>query len=216
MFPTTISPADLMLATIALLVVVILPASVPRQIFLYQVLSGVLAILTLWTTLIGGNGWGMLLILIPIGFAIFIRWMATHIAGPTKITPLTIQQRITYALLGLGLIILAFAVAPYLPAYGGESSSLRLAVALALVLMGICTWLVRKDLISQAIGLLVMDDGLLLLSESVVHRMELSFVLLIVLFLYLLVPLTCLLLVMPRLRQTTLELDVDQFRKLRG
>ncbi len=216
MFPTTISPADLMFVATALLVIAILSASVPVQIFLYQVLSGMLAILTLWTTLIGGNAWGILLTLVPVGFAFFIRWIARYIADPAKIAPLTIRRRIACALLGLLLIILAFAVTPHLPTYGGESSSLRLAAALALVLVGICTWMIRKDLISQAIGLLVMDDGLLLLSESVVHRMELTSVLLVVLFLYLLVPLTCLLLVMPRLSQTTLELDVDQFRQLRG
>jgi hydrogenase-4 membrane subunit HyfE len=216
MFPTTIFLGEFLVVAVAMFAVFILPASARVQIILFQGLSCVLVMLTLWTTLISGDGWSILLTMIPIGFAVFINPLANRILGPGTIAPLSIWQRISYSVLGLGLIALIFAVAPYLPTIGGGSVSLRLPPALALVLVGLCSWLVRKDLISQAIGLLVMDDGLLLLSESVIHRTELTFVLLVILFLYLLVPLTCLLLVMPRLRQTTLKLDVDQFRKLRG
>ncbi len=176
MFPTTIFLGDLLIVTVVMLAGFILPASARFQIILFQVLSGVLVMLTLWTIVISGNGWSILLTMIPIGFAVFVTPLANYILDP----------------------------------------SLSLPAALVLVLVGICTWLVRRDLISQAIGLLVMDDGLFLLSESVVHRTELTAMLLIVLFLYLLVPFTCLLLVMPRLGQTTLILDADQFQKLRG
>ena len=216
MFPTTIFLGEFLVVAAAMLAVFILPASARVQIILFQGLSGVLIMFTLWTGLISGDGWSILLTMIPIGFAVFINPLAKYILGPGVIAPLSIWQRITYSLLGLGLIALVFALAPYLPTIGGGSVSLRLPAALALVLVGLCSWLVRKDLISQAIGLLVMDDGLLLLGESVIHRTELTFVLLVILFLYLLVPLTCLLLIMPRLRQTALKLDVDQFRKLRG
>ncbi len=241
MFPTTIFLGDLLIVTVVMLAGFILPASARFQIILFQVLSGVLVMLTLWTIVISGNGWSILLTMIPIGFAVFVTPLANYILDPAPIAPLSIWQRITtlllsqrkypystvlaplsiwqriiYALLGLSLIALIFAVTPYLSTLGSESSSLSLPAALVLVLVGICTWLVRRDLISQAIGLLVMDDGLFLLSESVVHRTELTAMLLIVLFLYLLVPFTCLLLVMPRLGQTTLKLDADQFQKLRG
>ncbi len=216
MFPTMIFLGDLLVIIVVMLAGFILPASARVQIFLFQGLSGVLVMLTLWTMMISGSGWSILLTMIPIGLAVFINPLASYILGSGTIAPLSLWQRITYSLLGLGLIALVFAVTPHLPTIIGGSIYQRLPAVLALVLVGLCSWLVRKDLISQAIGLLVMDDGLLLLSESVIHRMELAGVLLFVLFLYLLVPLTCLLLVMPRLRQTTLECNVDQFRKLRG
>src|SRR5207244_1114684 len=117
-------------------------------------LSGVLAVLTLWTALSDGIRWDILLIVIPVGLAVFIRPIVGYIKGLAAIEPLQIWQRITWSLLGLSLIVLAFAVAVFLPMHGGESNNLRIAAALALVLEGLCTWLVRKDLISQAIGLL--------------------------------------------------------------
>ncbi len=155
MFPTMIFLGDLLVIIVVMLAGFILPASARVQIFLFQGLSGVLVMLTLWTMMISGSGWSILLTMIPIGLAVFINPLASYILGSGTIAPLSLWQRITYSLL-------------------------------------------------------------LLLSESVIHRMELAGVLLFVLFLYLLVPLTCLLLVMPRLRQTTLECNVDQFRKLRG
>ena len=241
MFPMTIFLGDFLIVAVVMLAGFILPASARLQIILFQVLSGVLVMLNLCTIVISGNGWSILLTMIPIGFAVFVTPLANYIFDPAPITPLSIQRRITrlllsqrkypystvleplpvwqriiYALLGLSLIALIFAATPYLSALGSKSSSLSLPAALVLVIVGICTWLVRRDLISQAIGLLVMDEGLFLLSESVVHRTELTVVLLIVLFLYLLVPFTCLLLVIPRLGQTTLKLDADQLQKLRG
>ena len=216
MFPTTISPEYLLLATSALLACAMLPTSFRAQILLYQLLSGVLAALTLWTALADDIGWSILLIVIPVGLAVFIRRIARYIAGPATIEPLPLWQQITWSLLGLSLIALAFAVTPLLPMHGGESNGLRLATALALALIGIGTWLVRKDLISQAIGLLVMDDALLLSAESAVYHMALTLTLLVVLFIYLLVPLTCLLLVMPQLRRSAPGLDVDQLKELRG
>jgi hydrogenase-4 membrane subunit HyfE len=214
MFPIMNSLVDLILVITILLVGVILPAPVPVQILLYRVLSGILAILTLWTALVGGNVWGVILIAIPIGFAIFIGWIASKIVGSNKIVKLTRKQWITCCLIGLVLIALTIAVTPLLLAHGEWGRTLQLVTALAFVLVGICIWLVRKHLISQAIGLLVMDDGLFLLSASVLQRMDLTSILLLVLFLYLLVPLICLLRVMPRLGQKTL--DADQFRELRG
>ena len=214
MIPIMNSLVDFILVITILLVGFILLAPVPVQILLYRVLSGILAILTLWTALVGGNTWGVILIAIPIGFAIFIGWIASKIVGSDKIEKLTRKQWITCCLIGLVLIALTIAVNPLLLVYGEWGRTLQLLTTLVFVLMGICIWLVRKHLVSQAIGLLVMDDGLFLLSESVFHRMDLTSILLFVLFLYLLVPLTCLLLVMPRLGQKTF--DADQLRELRG
>ncbi len=214
MIPIMNSLVDFILVIAILLVGFILFAPVPMQILLYRVLSGILAIFTLWTALVGGNTWGLILIAIPIGFAIFIVWIASKIVGSDKIEKLTRKQWITCCLIGLVLIALTIAVNPLLLVYGEWGRTLQLLTTLVFVLMGICIWLVRKHLVSQAIGLLVMDDGLFLLSESVFHRMDLTSILLLVLFLYLLVPLTCLLLVMPRLGQKTF--DADQLRELRG
>jgi hydrogenase-4 component E len=214
MIPIMNSLVDFLLNITILLVGFILVAPVPVQILLYRVLSGILVILTLWTALVGGNTWEVILIAIPIGFAIFIGWIASKIVGSDKIDKLTRKQWITCCLIGLVMIALTIAVTPLLLAHGEWDRTLQLVTSLAFVLVGVCIWLVRRHLVSQAIGLLVMDDGLFLLSESVFHRMDLASILLLVLFLYLLVPLTCLLLVMPRLGKRTF--DADQFRELRG
>ena len=75
--------------------------------------------LILWTALVGGNTWEVILIAIPIGFAISIGWIASKIVGSDKIDKLTRKQWITSSLIGLVLIALTIAVTPLLLAHGG-------------------------------------------------------------------------------------------------
>ena len=205
---------DFLLVMTILLVGFILLAPVPMQILMYRLLSCLLALMTLRTVLSDGNIWGIIIIIIPIGFAIFIGTIARKIVDSDKVDKLTRKQRVTSSVIIPGFIILAIAVASFLVVNGEWDQTLQLITTLAFVLVGICIWLVRKHLVSLAIGLLVMDDGMFLLSESAFHRMNLTSIFLLVLFLYLLVPLTCLLLVMPQLGKKTF--DADQLRELRG
>lgn len=207
---------DFLLVMTILLVGFLLLAPVPMQILMYRLLSCLLALMTLRTVLSDGNIWGIIIITIPIGFAIFIGTIARKIADSDKVDKLTRKQWVTSSVISIVFIFIALIIAgtSFLLAHGEWDQTLQLVTTLAFVLVGICIWLVRKHLVSLAIGLLVMDDGMFLLSESAFHRMNLTSIFLLVLFLYLLVPLTCLLLVMPQLGKKTF--DADQLRELRG
>jgi hydrogenase-4 membrane subunit HyfE len=89
-----------------------------------------------------------------------------------------------------------------------------LAASIALLLQGMFTMINKKDIVSQIIGLLVVDHGLFLAAVRVAPRALAGFFV-ISLFLYVLVTLIILLWVLPGLRRTS-SFDVAGNRLLKG
>jgi hydrogenase-4 membrane subunit HyfE len=222
---TTISLTDILVLITLIPTGFMLAVSVDLQIRLYQGMSGLLAVLTIWTAVTNQSVPAALLAMVPVGMAIFVSPILKYIAGKTSVTTImipdvvtytTVRQRILCFGVGWGLVVLTFWAIFTLLTGVNNVDTLRLCTSLTMVLVGVFSWIVRKDLLSQAIGLLVMDHGLFLMAESIILRVSTSFALIISLFIYLSVPLTCLLFVMPRLRQMPGGLQVDKHRKLRG
>jgi hydrogenase-4 membrane subunit HyfE len=116
---------------------------------------------------------------------------------------------------GLILVLSAYAVASNLVP-NDTTRALSLAVALTLVLLGIFTMLNRQDLISQIMGLLVMDHGLFLAAVRVVTRPSLIPILVVSLFLYILITLVILVILLPELHAESATIEVAGQTELQG
>jgi hydrogenase-4 membrane subunit HyfE len=90
-----------------------------------------------------------------------------------------------------------------------------LAVSIALLLQGLFTMINKNDIISQVIGLLVVDQGLFLAAVRVAPP-ALANLFVVSLFLYVLVTLIILLWVLPGLHQTSASIEVVANTELRG
>lgn len=91
-----------------------------------------------------------------------------------------------------------------------------LAVAVSLLLLGIFTMINRQDLISQVIGLLVMDHGLFLAAVRVIYWRSLIPVFVISLMLYILITLVILVVLLPELHELSSTIEVGEQNQLRG
>jgi hydrogenase-4 membrane subunit HyfE len=90
-----------------------------------------------------------------------------------------------------------------------------LAVSFSLLLLGITTMAKTEDIISQVIGLLVMEQGMFLAAVRFIPgAMRVYFIL--GLFLYIIITLTILVFLLPELHQQSGSLDVDQQTQLKG
>ena len=100
---------------------------------------------------------------------------------------------------------------------GGEPARVapNLAVSLALLLQGLFTMINKNDIVSQIIGLLVVDQGLFLAAVRVAPA-ALADLFVLSLFLYVLVTLTILVWVLPGLHRTSSSIDVADNAELRG
>lgn len=102
---------------------------------------------------------------------------------------------------------------------GGGSEPVRvapnLAVSLALLLQGLFTMINKNDIVSQIIGLLVVDQGLFLAAVRVAPP-ALADLFVLSLFLYVLVTLTILVWVLPGLHRTSSSIEVVDNAELRG
>jgi hydrogenase-4 membrane subunit HyfE len=94
--------------------------------------------------------------------------------------------------------------------------TLGVAVAMTLVMLGIFTMISRQDLISQIIGLLVMDHGLFLAVIRVIGRSDLVQLFVICLFLYILITLVILVILLPELHHSSQTIEVKGQTKLKG
>ena len=90
-----------------------------------------------------------------------------------------------------------------------------LAVSLALLLQGLFTMINKNDIVSQIIGLLVVDQGLFLAAVRVAPA-ALAYYFVLSLFLYVLVTLTILLWVLPGLHRTSSSIEIAGNAELRG
>jgi|HubBroStandDraft_1064217.scaffolds.fasta_scaffold104241_2 hydrogenase-4 membrane subunit HyfE len=114
------------------------------------------------------------------------------------------------------LIAVAVLVA-YRLSGGAETTSVApsLAVSIALLLQGLFTMINKNDIVSQIIGLLVVDQGLFLAAVRVAPA-ALAVFFVLSLFLYVLVTLTILLWVLPGLHRTSASIEVAGNAELRG
>lgn len=100
---------------------------------------------------------------------------------------------------------------------GGPANAVApsLAVSVALLLQGLFTMINKNDIVSQIIGLLVVDQGLFLAAVRVAPP-ALADLFVLGLFLYVLVTLTILLWVLPGLHHTSSSIAVAGNAELRG
>ncbi len=94
--------------------------------------------------------------------------------------------------------------------------ALSLAVSMALLMLGMFTMINREDLISQIMGLLVMDHGLFLAAVRVITLPSLISIFVVSLFLYILITLVILVILLPELHERSATIEVGDQRELRG
>lgn len=109
-------------------------------------------------------------------------------------------------------VFLLFAVlVPFviLEADFAHTERVGLAVSLALHLIGLYNMVVKRDLISQVIGLLIMDQGLYLAVVKIVEIPVPAQFFVISLYFYTLITVFVLAVLLPKIRQTTGSIDLD-------
>lgn len=120
------------------------------------------------------------------------------------------------AAIDLFLITASVLVAYRLPVGNATAGIVpSLAVSIALLLQGLFTMINKNDIISQVIGLLVVDQGLFLAAVRVAPP-ALAYLFVVSLFLYVLVTLIILLWVLPGLHKTSASIAVVANTELRG
>lgn len=118
----------------------------------------------------------------------------------------------------MDMFLIATAVLVAYRLSGGESAAKvtpSLAASIALLLQGLFTMINKNDIVSQIIGLLVVDSGLFLAAVRVAPP-ALAYLFVLSLFLYMLVTLTILLWVLPGLHHTSSSIEVVGNAKLKG
>lgn len=117
-------------------------------------------------------------------------------------------------------ISLLLTAVAYVLAYnllGGEGTrAAALAVSMTLLMLGMFTMINRQDLISQIMGLLVMDHGLFLAAVRVIPIPSLISTFVVSLFLYILITLVILVFLLPELHERSATIEVADQRELRG
>jgi len=91
-----------------------------------------------------------------------------------------------------------------------------LAVGLSMLLIGIFTMINRRDIISQIIGLLVMEHGLFLVVVKVIVQPALTVAFVGSLFFYVLITLLILVWLLPELHRVSHSIDLDDQCELKG
>ncbi len=118
----------------------------------------------------------------------------------------------------IDMFLIATAVLVAYRLSGSESApgvASALAVAIALLLQGLFTMINKNDIVSQIIGLLIMDHGLFLAAVRVAPAVLAPWFVLS-LFLYMLVTLIILLWVLPGLHRTSASIHVADNTELKG
>lgn len=128
---------------------------------------------------------------------------------------LSSRRQKTSAATSLLLTAVAYVVAfNLLP--GQANRAQGLAVSMTLLMLGIFTMINREDLISQIMGLLVMDHGLFLAAVRVIARPALISWFVVSLFLYILITLVILVVLLPELHDLAASIEVADQKELRG
>lgn len=124
------------------------------------------------------------------------------------------RQRVSAAV-SLILTAVAYVVAFNL-IKGDMPRAWGLAVSITLLLLGMFTMINRQDLISQIMGLLVMDHGLFLAAVRVIARPSLIPIFVVSLFLYILITLVILVVLLPELHERSETIEVADQNELQG
>lgn len=124
---------------------------------------------------------------------------------------MTTSIRIRETMVFGGLVTLAFLVAFYLEMPSFQSTQrIGLMISLTLYLVGLYNMIIKRDIISQVIGLLIMDHGLYLAVVKIVKIPTPAYYFVLGLVFYTLITLTILILVLPELRRRTNSINLDE------
>lgn len=126
----------------------------------------------------------------------------------------SVRQR-TSLLFSMLLTVAAYIAAFSLPGSDSERAQ-SLAVSMTLLMLGMFTMINREDLISQILGLLVMDHGLFVAAVLVMPLPSLLPYFVVSLFLYILITLVILVILLPELHSQSATIEVTDQRELRG
>ncbi len=96
------------------------------------------------------------------------------------------------------------------------SRAQSLAVSMTLLMLGMFTMINRQDLISQIMGLLVMDHGLFMATVRVITQSSLIPTFVVSLFLYILITLVILVILLPELHSESATIEVVDQKELQG
>lgn len=232
--------------------------AVGTMIWLYQVQSAILALVTLLTAVEPAPGSNAffgrpsvaLVLILPLVLAVSIEALlarATVLETPPK---LGIRDRVNYwlhdlprqarpiwlehsasrrsrtASLVFGLILTAAAYVVAFKLVGVQFASVEtptvridfnsLAVSLALLLVGLSTMSRKEDIISQVMGLLVMEHGMFLAGIKVIIVPSLALIFVLSLFVYIIITLTILVYLLPELHRASGTIEVSEQRQLKG
>jgi hydrogenase-4 membrane subunit HyfE len=139
-------------------------------------------------------------------------WLEHNLSSSRQIISLVVSLALTTI-----AYVLAFGI---LKAEREQSPILQapiLSVSITLLMLGMFTMINRQDLISQVIGLLVMDHGLFLAVVGVInHLPSLIPAFVISLFLYILITLLILVILLPELHARSKTIEVAGQNELKG
>jgi hydrogenase-4 membrane subunit HyfE len=119
------------------------------------------------------------------------------------------------AIISLALTATAYVIASHLIVEPVERAR-SLAVSTTLLMLGFFTMINQRDLISQILGLLVMDHGLFLATVWVTSLPSLIATFVISLFLYILITLVILMILLPELHAQSKTINVAEQNELQG
>lgn len=123
----------------------------------------------------------------------------------------TTSIRIREAMVFGSLVTLAFLVAFQFDIDTFQTTQrIGLMVSLTLYLVGLYNMIIKRDIISQVIGLLIMDHGLYLAVVKIVAIPTPAYYFVLGLVFYTLITLTILIVVMPELRRRTNSINLDE------
>lgn len=111
------------------------------------------------------------------------------------------------------LIALAFAIVFLVGVGYGTPSQIGISVSLALHLIGLYNTFLRRDILSQVIGILTMDQGMYLAILKVVNIPAPAVLFVVALYFYTIITLIILFLILPRLRHEVDTLSLDKIAK---
>lgn len=219
---------------------------IDQMITYYRVQSGLVAVITSLAVIFNPQGSvsiAILIAILPGSLALFIRPILARVTVQSPLADLfhpekrsilqtnakqvwlshqtqsTRQpgwQQITAMLL---LVSLSFLIASKIKSDNPDTSiQIGLAVSLALHLVGLYTMITRQDIISQIVGLLVMDHGIYLAVVKIVAIKEVG-IFVLGLYFYTLITLFILFFLLPTVREKTAGIDLSTITdssKLKG
>jgi hydrogenase-4 membrane subunit HyfE len=118
-------------------------------------------------------------------------------------------------LFDLLMIVLAFIVAFSL-VQNDRFMANMLAISFSLLLLGLSIMRGRQDIISQIMGLLIMEHGMFLAAIRLIDSSIVIVAFVISLFLYIMITLTILVFLLPDLHRISGTIDIDQQEQLKG